>query len=475
MHLNIEQIQQAVDGRVVMAYSGLDAPVEGITWDSRQVAPGNLYVALPGERVDGHDFVSAAFAAGAAAALISHPLPDEAIGAVQEAGGALIFVKDTYGAVTDLARSWRAHLTGTVIALTGSSGKTTTKNLVRDVLASKLSVVATLANQNNELGVPRTLLNASADTQAVVVEMGMRGRHQLDRLCEFVKPDMALVTNVGTSHIELLGSRENIARAKSEPVASLPAGGTAFLNAADDYTDFICEEARTAERGVQVVRYCGTGSVNGTAQVYAEDTVMDAEGHPSFTLHTPEGTAPVSLNLRGLHNVHNACAAAAVAWKLGFTPRETAAALANAQAESGRQDVLHTSDGVTVIDDSYNANPDSMAASLAMFAAFAVDGRRIAVLGDMGELGDYSREGHRQVGRNAAESGLDRLICVGPLSRDIADAAREAGLAADRISCVADAQEALDALQGTLASGDAVLVKASHSTGLDNVVKGLVR
>lgn len=475
MHLNIEQIQQAVDGRVIAAYCGLDAPVEGIEWDSRQVAPGNLYVALPGERVDGHDFVPAAFEAGAAAVLISHPLADEAIGAAQEAGGAIIFVRDTYQAVTDLARVWRAHMTGTVIALTGSSGKTTTKNLVRDVLSSKLSVVATRANQNNELGVPRTLLNASADTRVTVVEMGMRGRHQLDRLCEFVEPDMAVVTNVGTSHIELLGSRENIARAKSEPVASLPAGGTAFLNASDDFTDFICAEAKTAERGVRVIRYCGTGSQNGAAQVYADDVVLDADGRPTFTLHTPAGQARVSLDLRGVHNVHNACAAAAVAWKLGFTPEETAAALAGARAESGRQDVLHTSGGVTVVDDSYNANPDSMAASLAMFAALAVEGRRIAVLGDMGELGDYSREGHRQVGCRAAESGLDRLICVGPLSRDIAAAAEGEGFPADSIVCVADARQALDVLDGTLVSGDAVLVKASHSTGLENVVKGLIR
>ncbi|MGI6591191.1 MAG: UDP-N-acetylmuramoyl-tripeptide--D-alanyl-D-alanine ligase [Eggerthellaceae bacterium] len=475
MQLNIEQISRAVQGHVIMAYAGLDKLVSGITWDSREVVPGNLYVALPGERVDGHDFVADAFASGARAVLVSHPIPDQAVGACQEAGGAIIHVADTYQAVTDLARAWRGHLGATVIALTGSSGKTTTKNLTRDVLSSVYRVVATRANQNNELGVPRTLLNAEADTQVVIVEMGMRGLHQLSGLCSFVKPDMAVVTNVGTSHIELLGSRENIARAKSEPVAALPSGGTAFLNASDDFTDFICSEAQTAQRGVEVVRYCGTGDADGTAQVYATETRLDADGRPSFELHLPTGTVAVSLSLRGVHNVHNACAAAAVAWKLGMSPQAIAQALGDAQAETGRQEMLHTAAGVTVIDDSYNANPDSMAASLAMFSALSVSGARIAVLGDMGELGSYSRQGHRQVGARAAASGIDRLICVGSLSADIADAAQAAGMDPAAIQQVETPAQALDLLVRSLAAGDAVLVKASHATGLDAVVKGLIR
>lgn len=475
MLLNIQQISQAVNGRVIMAYRGLDAVASGITWDSREVVPGNLYVALPGQKVDGHDFVASAFDAGAAAVLVSHPLTDEAIAAAQKAGGAIVFVNDTFQAVTDLAAAWRGHLQGTVIAITGSSGKTTTKNLVRDVLSARFTVTATRANQNNELGVPRTLLNADADTQAVVVEMGMRGLHQLEALCAFVKPDMALVTNVGTSHIELLGSRENIARAKSEPVAALPQGGVAFLNASDDYTDFICKEARCYERGVQVVRYCGDGDEDATALVYATEVTMDDEGRPRFVLHTPDGTASVSLALRGQHNVHNACAAAAVAWKLGMAPADIASALGAAKAESGRQDVLHTAAGVTVIDDAYNANPDSMDASLAMFAALSVPGRRIAVLGDMGELGAYTVPGHRRVGRTAAASGLDALICVGPAARDIARAAVAAGMSASVVTEVADAEAALGCLEGKLSAGDAVLVKASHATGLETVVEGLMR
>lgn len=475
MLLTIEQISQAVQGRVIAAYAGFDAPIAGVTWDSRDVEPGNLYIALPGEKVDGHDYAAAAFAAGARAVLASRPLSDEAVGACQEAGGAIIFVADTYRAVTDLARAWRSHLTGTVIALTGSSGKTTTKNLIRDVLSAQFSVVATRANQNNELGVPRTLLNADAATQAVIVEMGMRGLHQLSELCEFVKPTMALVTNVGTSHIELLGSREQIARAKSEPVAALPAGGTAFLNAADDFTDFICAEARTAERGIEVVRYCGTGDADGAAQVFASGVTLDEAGRPHFELHLPTGSVLVALSLRGMHNVQNACAAAAVAWRLGMAPGAIAAALSQAQAEAGRQEVLHTEAGVTVIDDSYNANPDSMKASLEMFAALSVPGARIAVLGDMGELGSYAEEGHRQVGACAASSGLDRLICVGPLSRDIAASAQEAGMDAAAIEQVTSPAEALALLEDTLAAGDAVLVKASHATGLDAVVKGLIR
>ena len=233
----------------------------GLTWDSRDAKPGDVYVALPGERVDGHDFVGAALSGGAVCALVMQPLDEAVRMLAAELGASVIEVPDTAHAVADIAREWRSHLHGRVIALTGSTGKTTTKNLVRDVLASTLSTVATAGNQNNELGVPKTLLAAEQGTQAVVVEMGMRGAGQLADLCDYVRPDWGLVVNVGESHIELLGSRENIARAKAELLCALPEGtGRAFVNADDDYADFVREHARLDARRVETVLFDGSAA-----------------------------------------------------------------------------------------------------------------------------------------------------------------------------------------------------------------------
>ena len=484
MHLTVSEIASAVHAAQTLEATD---PVMGVTWDSREVEPGDLYVALPGERVDGHDFVTAAQAAGAACILASREV---------SADIPVIYVDDTAKALVDLAGFWRTRLQGTVIGLTGSTGKTTTKNLVRDVLAASGSVVATRANQNNELGVPRTLLAANADTASVVVEMGMRGTGQIAELCSFAKPDWGLVTNVGESHIELLGSRLAIAHAKAELLSALPDGrGIAFVNAADDYAVELVSCSKLDERGVRTVFFEGSDSwknvdelgifSNGDPFVWASDIDLDDQGCPSFTMHaahfgaigTPQadGEQRCTLALRGLHNVSNACSAAAVGLASGMTLQRCCEALAAAQPEQGRQQVLASAGGPTVVDDSYNANPDSMRASLATFAAMQVAGKRIAVLGDMLELGDFSPECHERVGRIAAASHLDELVCVGELSQHMARAALEAGMPAQAVRTCADAAEALSFLQGTLGAGDAVLVKASHSIGLDKVAEGLVR
>ena len=254
MRLNHKQIAACTGGSFMVEPLDPRALATGLTWDSRDAKPGDVYVALPGERVDGHDFVGAALSGGAVCALVMQPLDEAVRMLAAELGASVIEVPDTAHAVADIAREWRSHLHGRVIALTGSTGKTTTKNLVRDVLASTLSTVATAGNQNNELGVPKTLLAAEQDTQAVVVEMGMRGAGQLADLCDYVRPDWGLVVNVGESHIELLGSRENIARAKAELLCALPEGtGRAFVNADDDYADFVREHARLDARRVETV------------------------------------------------------------------------------------------------------------------------------------------------------------------------------------------------------------------------------
>ena len=493
MHLSIDEIATFTGGIILMA-GRPGTMTSGITWDSREVQPGDLYVALPGDHVDGHDFASSACESGAVCILVSHELDEEAMDKLHAAACAVIEVADTARALVDLARGWRGCLSGTVVGITGSSGKTTTKNLVRDVLSAAMDVVATKANQNNELGAPRTLLVADEDTDAVVVEMGMRGRGQVAALCEFIRPDMGLITNVGTSHIELLGSRENIALAKGELLDALPAGGFAFLNVDDDYTDFLLDELQLHDRGIRTVFYSGSGDLerarelgvfqNADPFIWADEVTYDAEGRPAFTMHARhfaeiglpdlDGDERCTLELRGAHNVTNACAAASVGLAMGMGLPQCAAALASAQPESGRQQVFHTDDGVTIVDDSYNANPDSMRASLSMFASMDVHGRRVAVLGDMGELGDYSDEGHILVGKAAANSGLDFLVCVGKRAAGIAAAAREAGFPADAIAEVKNAHDAVPVTAALLAAGDAVLVKASHSMELNRVVEGLM-
>lgn len=487
MQVDACQVAEWTGGEVVI---GGDCEASVLVWDSRKACPGCLYVAFPGERVDGHRFVAQAIGAGATIALVSQDPDEEMEGAARANGAAIVRVEDTARAVTDLARVWRTKLRGRVIGLTGSVGKTTTKNLVRDVLSARFKTVATEKNQNNELGVPNTVLRADIDTEAVVVEMGMRGLGQLESLCAFVKPSWGIVTNVGDCHIELLGSRDNIARAKSELICALPDGcGMAFLNAGDAYCDFIRAQAHLDERGIVCVRYDGTYEAagrgwdvdDGAPAVWATDIELNALSQPRFTLHvrgfggSSDGTCACAMMLRGLHNVSNACAAAAVGCAMGMTVEEVCGALAAAQPEAGRQEVFTASRGFTVVNDAYNANPDSMRASLSMFASMEVAGRRIAVLGDMGELGDFAGQGHRGVGAFAASLPIDELVCVGPLSADIADAAREAGMAPEHIVRVLDADEALATVTTMVDSSDAVLVKASHYMALDRVAEGLVR
>ena len=473
MRLAISEIIEATSGEAIIAPASADALVVGLTWDSRNVSAGCLYVALPGERVDGHTFVTGAIEAGAACALVTQEPDAAAIDAARTAGAAIVLVSDAQQALIDLARFWRGRLAGRVIGLTGSSGKTTTKNLVRDVLSAGFSVTATSGNQNNELGVPKTILNASANDGAVVVEMGMRGMGQIEQLCEYARPDWGIVVNIGTSHM------------------ALPAGGWAFINGADDYASFMCDHAQLRKRGVNIAVFDGSpdagahSNLQSDARLWAEDVSLDEEGRATFTLFAvgfPSASdsepgiecATCTLSLRGLHNVGNACAAAAVGRTMGMSLSVIARALSAAQPESGRAQVLRTAAGVTVVDDSYNANPDSMRASLNTFAALKVDGRKIAILGDMGELGPVSEEGHARVGADAAAAGVDLLVCVGPLARGIAQAATQAGLSADRVVCVDDAAAALAYARPLVEKGDAVLVKASHSVGLERVVEGLV-
>lgn len=489
MRANAKQIARCTGGELIVEAMDPRELITGVSWDSREIAQGDLYVALPGERVDGHAFVADALRRGARAALVTMRPDDATCVLAREMGAAVIEVSDTAHAITDLARWWRGELRGTVVGVTGSTGKTTTKNLVRDVLAAAHSVVATRANQNNELGVPKTVLSADPETEYVVVEMGMRGRGQIEGLCDFVRPQWGIVTNVGTSHIELLGSRENIARAKGELVASLLSGGIAILNGADDMTDFMWEESASLSPAPARVLFDGSGNFAGACEqgkgdgraVWAEDVELDEQGRARFTLAARgfgDGRlerAACHLVLRGLHNVDNACAAAAAGLLSGMPIARVAEALAAAEPESGRQEFIEARGGFTIINDAYNANPDSMRAALSTLSSLDVKGSRVAVLGDMLELGDYARACHEEVGRLAASLPIDCLVCLGPESRAMAQAALDAGMAPDAVVVADSVSEILGELDCRLRPGDAVLVKASHSMGLARVVEGLVR
>lgn len=446
-------------GGYLDAVSDVDRLVVGpVVADSRQVEPGALFVAIRGARVDGHDFASAALDAGAVAVLADHPV-----------GLPAIVVEDTVAALGRLARGYLDLLDHpTVIGITGSSGKTSTKDLAASVVARLGPTLAPAGSLNTEVGLPLTVLRADRSTRYLVLEKSARGIGHIAYLCRIAPPQIGIVLNVGSAHLGEFGSREAIARAKGELVEALPADGTAVLNADDPLVAGM--RSRTRARVV-------TFGVHRSADVRALDVTLDATARPSFRLHLPgffpdTEPAPVTLNLTGVHHVSNALAVAAASAVLGMHPEEIASALAAAgPASRWRMEVRTRPDGVTVINDAYNANPESMRAALGALAAIAAR-RRIAVLGGMAELGEASAIAHRELGAVVARSSVHRLVAVGDDGKLIAEGALEAGM--DSVDHVTDAETAAALLAPDLADGDVVLVKASRAFGLERVAARLL-
>ncbi|WP_033346106.1 UDP-N-acetylmuramoyl-tripeptide--D-alanyl-D-alanine ligase [Catenuloplanes japonicus] len=447
--LTLAEIAEAVGGRLVHADPSalVTGPAE---YDSREIAAGGLFVAFPGEQVDGHDYGTRAVAAGASVVLATRDMGPEV---------PAILVDDAQDALGPLARLVGKRLIAaglSVVGLTGSSGKTTTKDMVAQLTARLGPTVATAGSLNNELGFPVTALRSTAETKYLVLEMGASGLGHIRYLNEIVQPRIGVVLNVGISHVGGFGSVDGIARAKGEMVEDLPADGVAVLNADDDRV------AAMASRTTARVVFFGERD---TADVRAVDVSLDARGRASYTLVTPEGRFPVALGMTGRHMVGNSLAAAAVARELGLTGAALAEALGEMRTVSTRRmDVYDRADGVTVIDDSYNANPSSTAAALRALATLAGDGSRraIAVLGQMRELGEHSRDAHAEVGRLAAELGVEKLLVVDPEAAPIADGARSEQMWKGESVLLADQQAAIEALRGALRPGDVVLVKASR-------------
>ncbi|WP_433343547.1 UDP-N-acetylmuramoyl-tripeptide--D-alanyl-D-alanine ligase [Micromonospora sp. CA-111912] len=442
--LTLAELAGAVDGRLLAAdpAARVTGPVE---FDSRKVSAGTLFVAFPGEKVDGHDYAAAAVEAGAVAVLGTREVP----------GVPMVLVADALDAMGRLARAVVDRLPElTVIGLTGSSGKTTTKDLIAQLTVRLGPTVAPPGSFNNELGHPWTALRADPDTRFLVLEKGARGVGHVRYLCEVVPPRISVVLNVGVAHLGEFGSVENIALAKGELVESLPADGLAVLNADDPLVDAMAGRTRA-----RVVRYGEAAH----ADVRAVDVTLDGRGRASYTLVTPEGSAPVRLGLTGRHQVSNSLAAAAVARELGMSLTELAAALGELGLVSTRRmDVFERPDGVTVIDDSYNANPASMAVALQALAGMRGGGRTLAVLGYMAELGPYERDGHLEVGRLTAGLGVDRLLVVGEPAAPIHEGATAVEDWGGESVLLTDQAAAVEMLRGELRPGDVVLVKGSR-------------
>lgn len=479
IELTLADVARITGGRLHGA-TGAERVTGSVEFDSRAVTPGGLFVALPGERVDGHDFVGAAMTAGAAGVLAAREVdgaggtPTVIVPPVHEVSNADVLAADRDGAgagvlagLAALARHVVDVLTAgglLVVGITGSSGKTSTKDLTAHLLEGAGETVAPPGSFNNELGHPWTALRATPSTRHLVLELSARNRGHVAALCRVAPPRIGAVLNVGSAHLGEFGSREAIALAKGELVEALPAagdGGVAVLGADDPVVAAMA--ARTAARVVHAGRAP-------EATVRAADVVIDDAGRATFRLVAPAGEAPVRLGLHGAHHVDNALAAAAVALEAGLDVATIAERLGTAAPRSRwRMELTERPDGVRVLNDAYNANPESMRAALATLGAMG--GRHTAVLGVMAELGDDAPAAHTEIGREVARTGVERLVVVGDAARPLHEAAASEGVDS---RLVPDAAAAAELVSAGVTPGDVVLIKASRSAGLEKVADVLV-
>ncbi|HBV99007.1 MAG: UDP-N-acetylmuramoylalanyl-D-glutamate--2,6-diaminopimelate ligase [Peptococcaceae bacterium BICA1-7] len=445
----------------VMNASVLQEGNNGITFssvctDSRSVKDQDLFFALRGERSDGHQFAAGAVSAGAAGLVLERPV--EGI----PAGVTIFTVKNTLKALQDLAAHNRQRSGVPVVGVTGSSGKTTTKDLIYSVLSSRYNTLKTEGNYNNELGLPLTLLRLDGTYGAAVVEMAMRGPGEIDFLCRIASPDGAVITNIGEAHFERLGSVDNIARAKGEILDHISDRGFAVLHGESPYI------GREAARCLGRVIFFGEDQA---LDVFARD-VEAVDGGNRFIASVMGVEEQFFVPLPGRHNVVNSLSAIAVGMELGLDIKSVRKGLSGASLSAMRLEIVNLN-GVSIINDSYNANPSSARAALQTLAELSGGARKIAVLGDMLELGEKSEPGHREVGRWACESGVDLLAAVGNLAEYIGAGAREAGMPSSNIQYYSTAPEAARELKKGIRAGDFVLVKGSRGMRMEEFVNSL--
>jgi UDP-N-acetylmuramoyl-tripeptide--D-alanyl-D-alanine ligase len=454
----LDDVLAATGGRRVAGAS--TASFAGAAIDSRSATTADLFIAFRGQKHDGHDYVMQALGRGASGAIVELLPPDAPWATPDWSGPPIILTSSSGQALQDLATYWRRRHHPVVVGITGSVGKTSTKELIAEVLAQRLSVLRTPSNLNTEIGVPLSLMRLTERDEAAVVEMGMYDVGEIRRLATIAAPQIGVVTNVQPSHLERLGTIERIAEAKSELVQELPPDGLAVLNADDERVRAMAELSRAP------VRFYG---LSDAADVWAEDIDSHGLRGIEFTVHVGSRRARAHMHLLGAHSVHAALAAVAVAMQVGMSFDEAIAALR--RVEGGvRLLVAAGLHGTTILDDTYNANPASMLAALNLLAE--MDGRHVAVLGDMLELGSYEAEGHRLVGRRAAITA-QWLLTVGRRARIIAAEARAAGMREAAVESYETRDEVVARLRAGLRPGDFVLVKGSRGMQLDEVVAAI--
>ena len=448
--LPLSQIAQLAGGSI--SSGDQTVVVDKVSTDSRTLKSSELFVALRGENFDGHKFVESAAQIGAAGAIVESNWNAEI-----PKDFALIRTKDTLQAYQDLAANYRKSLTLKVVAITGSNGKTSTKDFTAAVLAHRFRVTKTEGNFNNHVGLPRTILEATSADEIGVWEIGMNHPGEIAALAKVAAPDVAIITNIGVAHIEFMGSREKIAEEKGALAEAVGTEGTIILNADDPFTGNIASRAR----GKVILAGTTSGSIR-ASEITHSGTGTD------FTILEGAHRCRAQLSVPGLHMVQNALLAVAAGRAFGLSVEECAAGLVAAPLTKARSQITDIG-GVQFLDDSYNANPDSMKAALRTLVELDADGKRIAVLGEMRELGDQSERGHREVGETAAALKVDQLIAIGDVAAAIADAARQAGLR--KTTIVKSTSEAAELLSEIAAPGDLILIKGSRAARTEEVIE----
>jgi UDP-N-acetylmuramoyl-tripeptide--D-alanyl-D-alanine ligase len=454
----LSDVAHAVEGSL----EGDDVEVLSVVTDSRNVASGSLFIALRGERTDGHRFVDEAFANGAAAAIVDDAGSTD--DTAKNMRGPVVRVGSTAEALMRLAADERGSLAATVVGITGANGKTSTKDLTDAVARTRFRVHASPGSFNNEIGLPLTLLGAPSDTQVLVAEMGARRLGDVKLLSGIARPDIVVVTNVGVAHMEIFGSWASIVEASAEPVEALGPDGLAILNADDPVV------VAYADRCLGRVVTFGSGAY---ADVRAEQVSLGPDGRAAFRLAADGANAEVRLAVPGEHMVSNALAAVAVGRELGVPLDDAALALAEAAVSRWRMETFTTEAGVRVLNDAYNANPESTAAALRTARWMAGEGRLIAVLGEMAELGAISEDEHDRVGELVARIRVERLVTVGGAARAIARAAIREGTEPVDVATYDTPEEALDDVLRSATPDDLILFKGSRVAGLEMVAESL--
>lgn len=448
--MSLQEIASASKGTLMNSEAGL--VVGGVSIDSRRINPGDMFIALKGESFDGHDFINIAVENGAAV-VVTYKQP-------AECSVPYILVEDTMKALQDIARYYRKKFQIPFVAVTGSSGKTTTKDMIASVLSQRFNVLKTEGNFNNAIGLPLTLLKLQYDHEIAVLEMGMNSPGEISLLSDIVRQDVGVISNVGTAHIEKLGSRENILKAKLEIFHYFDRNNTAVINGDNDML------AGFHAGKYPVVRY----GLKDSNDLYAFDIKEKGEEGIDFSVNMEGAAESFTVLLPGMHNVYNALSAIAVARLFGMEAGEIRRGLTNFKPSKMRMDIINTRNGVKIINDAYNANPESMRAAINVLQGLKGSGKSISITGDMLELGEVSEKEHYGIGAYAAEKGVDMVVAVGNFSGSVKRGAEEAGMDSKHIYAFPLKEDAALFLEKILKPGDVVLVKGSRVMKMEYIV-----